>query len=52
LTLAALLLPLIAMGGCALFHKETWDINRYRDSRAADIDHRLDSSEPIVKNPF
>lgn len=43
---------LVSTSGCALFHKETWDINRYRDPRAADIDHRLDRSEPIVKNPF
>jgi hypothetical protein len=45
-------LPLVFTGGCALFYKETWDISRYRDPRAADIDHRLDRSEPIVKNPF
>jgi hypothetical protein len=49
---AAVLLPLVSIGGCALFRKETWDIERYRDERAADIDHRLNQNEPIVKNPF
>jgi hypothetical protein len=29
-----------------------WNPERYRDERAADIDHRLDKAEPIVKNPF
>ena len=44
--------PLVSAGGCALFHKDTWSVDRYRDERAVDIDHRLDRKEPIVKNPF
>jgi hypothetical protein len=52
ITLAATLLPLVSAVGCALFREETWDMNRYRDERAVDIDHRLERSEPVVKNPF
>jgi hypothetical protein len=50
--LAALLLPLVAAGGCALWNKEVWNPDHYRDERAVDIDHRLDKPAPIVKNPF
>jgi hypothetical protein len=47
-----LLLPLVAAGGCALWNKEVWNPDHYRDERAVDIDHRLDKPAPIVKNPF
>ena len=50
--LAAILMPLVSASGCALFRRDTWDINHYRDARAVDIDKRLDKNEPIVKNPF
>jgi hypothetical protein len=50
--LAALLLPLLSSGGCALWNKDVWNLNNYRDERAVDIDRRLDKSEPIVKSPF
>jgi hypothetical protein len=50
---AILFLFLLATaGGCALFDKDKWNLDRYRDERAVDIEHRLDRSEPIVKNPF
>ncbi len=52
LALAAWVLPLISTGGCAMFHKDFWNIERYRDERAVDIDHRLERNVPIVKNPF
>jgi hypothetical protein len=39
-------------GGCAFFNVENWNPNKYRDERAVDIDKRLDSNEPIIKNPF
>jgi hypothetical protein len=49
-----MLLPLVSAGGCALWNwnKAAWNLENYRDPRAADIDHRLDKAEPIVKNPF
>jgi hypothetical protein len=49
---AALLVPLISAGGCALLKPENWNPDHYRDERAVDIDHRLDKNEPIVKSPF
>jgi len=49
---AVLLLPLLASGGCTMFNNDLWDMDHYRDQRAVDIDHRLDSSEPIVRSPF
>jgi hypothetical protein len=50
--LAAVALSLAAAGGCALIHKETWNLDRYRDERAVDVDHRLNKAVPIGKNPF
>jgi hypothetical protein len=35
--------------GCA---SEPWNLDRYRDERAVDIEDRLTRDEPIVKNPF
>jgi hypothetical protein len=40
------------MAGCALWDAERWNIDRYRDERATDIEQRLSSQEPIVQNPF
>jgi hypothetical protein len=49
LCLFALVAPL---AGCAMWDAERWNVDRYRDERAVDIDQRLSSDEPIVKNPF
>jgi hypothetical protein len=55
LCLVAVLGPL---GGCALFNAgslfkaETWNLDRFRDERARDIDSRLSENRPIVQNPF
>ena len=35
--------------GCA---SGSWNLDRYRDERATDIEDRLTRDEPIVKNPF
>ena len=40
------------VGGCALWSKEMWSIDHYRDDRAVDIDKRLSENTTIVKNPF
>jgi len=50
--MAAIILPLLSTAGCAMFHKEFWNMDRYRDERAVDIDRRLEANTPIVKNPF
>jgi hypothetical protein len=50
--LAAILATLGSLGGCAMFHKDFWNVDRYRDERAVDIDSRLNKNVPIVKNPF
>jgi hypothetical protein len=50
--LAAVLLPLVSAGGCALWNKDVLNPNHYRDPRAVDIDNRLQKEVPIVKNPF
>jgi hypothetical protein len=50
--LAVVALPLLAIGGCAMFHKEFWNIDNYRDERAVDVDHRLEHSDTGVKDPF
>lgn len=42
-------LILFAPLGCA---SEAWNLDRYRDERAKEIDARLSSDEPIIKNPF
>lgn len=31
---------------------ETWNLERYRDQRALDIETRLTEDKPIVENPF
>jgi hypothetical protein len=52
LYLACLIAMLAPVGGCALWDKSTWDLSKYRDERASDIDDRLSKSKPIVQNPF
>jgi hypothetical protein len=44
-------LPFLA-GGCARWDKNLWNLDRYRDEQAIDIEKRLERDEPIVKNPF
>ena len=52
--LAVVAAPLILLGGCRMwnFQKDFWNMDRYRDERAVDIDTRLNKNVPIVKNPF
>jgi hypothetical protein len=50
--LAVFSMLLSCAGSCAFFDPEKWNPSKYRDERAVDIDKRLDSSEPIVQNPF
>ncbi|MCA9239968.1 MAG: hypothetical protein KDA37_07205 [Planctomycetales bacterium] len=49
LLLAALMLSL---PGCARWNTEKWDLSRFRDPRATDIDHRLTQRPEPVSNPF
>ena len=51
-SLAVTLLLLGPIGGCTLWDRDRWNLDRFRDERAVDIDHRLDTAEPIVQNPF
>jgi hypothetical protein len=44
-------LPIFA-GGCAMWDRDRWNLDRYRDERAVDIEQRLERTEPVVKNPF
>jgi hypothetical protein len=41
-----------ALSGCAMFDVERWNLDRYRDDRAVDIDRRLSEERTIVPNPF
>src|SRR5262249_51391589 len=50
--LAAVVTPLLSQGGCAMFHQDFWNMDRYRDERAVDVDSRLQKNETIVKSPF
>jgi hypothetical protein len=50
--LAAIVAPLLSLGGCAMFHQDFWNMDRYRDERAVDVDSRLQKNETIVKSPF
>jgi hypothetical protein len=49
---AAILVLLATASGCASWKLEDFNLNRLRDERAVDIDHRLEISKPIVVNPF
>jgi hypothetical protein len=42
----------VSLTGCAMFDAEKWDLNRFRDERAVDVDQRLSERPPIVENPF
>jgi hypothetical protein len=50
--IAAILLLLVSINGCAFWDKDRWNLESYRDERAVDIEKRLERTEPIVKNPF
>ena len=50
--LAAIGMLLAQLGGCSTWQNERWSLNNLRDQRAVDIDQRLESSSPIVSNPF
>jgi hypothetical protein len=42
----------LLLGACIGCASESWNLDRYRDERAVDIEDRLERDEPIVKNPF
>jgi hypothetical protein len=50
--MAAILWPLVLVGGCAVWDADRWNPEQFRDERAVEIDQRLSRDEPIVKNPF
>ena len=51
--LAALALAgVVLLAGCAGWRGRHFDMGQLRDDRAADIDHRLSTAGPAVKNPF
>ena len=54
LALAVVAAPLLSLGGCKTFNfqKDFWSLDRYRDERAVDVDHRLEKADASVKNPF
>ncbi|MGL4514055.1 MAG: hypothetical protein ACRCT8_13270 [Lacipirellulaceae bacterium] len=45
--LAAAMLP-----GCAQWEAARYNLSRLQDDRVADIESRLDRSEPVVASPF
>jgi hypothetical protein len=49
---AAVLLLLIQTSGCALWNADRWNLDRYRDQQAVDIEQNLSRKKPIVANPF
>jgi hypothetical protein len=40
------------LAGCAMWNPDRWNLDRYRDERAVDIEGRLAREKPIVENPF
>jgi hypothetical protein len=40
------------LAGCAVWNPDRWNLDRYRDQRAIDIESRLAREKPIVENPF
>ncbi len=42
----------IACSGCGLWKPDVWNVDRYRDDKALDIEKRLNRDKPIVANPF
>ena len=53
-SLAALLLAMTSLHGCKTWNwnPADWNLEKYRDERATDIDHRLDKPLPVSKSPF
>lgn len=43
---------LLGAGGCATWDAAKWDLTRYRDPRASDIDKRMTERPSPVDNPF
>jgi hypothetical protein len=50
--LAVILLAVGFAGGCSLVDADRWNLDRFRDEQAVDIEQRLTRQEPIVKSPF
>ena len=50
--LAATFLGLTFAAGCAIFEADRWNLDRYRDKQAVDIEERLDREKPVVESPF
>lgn len=50
--MAAIMTLLIFVGGCAMWDRDRWKLDSYRDAKAVDIEKRLERTEPVVKNPF
>ena len=50
--MAATMSLLIFVGGCAMWNRDRWKLDSYRDAKAVDIEKRLERTEPVVKNPF
>ena len=49
---AGVMCSLGPLGGCAAWNPDRWNLNRFRDERAVDIEGRLAREKPIVENPF
>jgi hypothetical protein len=50
--MAAVMSLSIFAGGCAMWDRDRWKLDNYRDAKAVDIEKRLERTEPVVKNPF
>jgi hypothetical protein len=50
--MAAIVSLLIFVAGCAMWDRDRWKLDSYRDAKAVDIEKRLERTEPVVKNPF
>jgi hypothetical protein len=38
--------------GCSLWSADRWQLDRFRDERAVDVEQKLSRTKPIVENPF
>jgi hypothetical protein len=52
IAVAGLLCLPVFFTGCALFNADRWNLDRYRDERAVDIEENLARKKPIVADPF
>jgi hypothetical protein len=48
----AAVLAAVTTTGCTAWNLDQFSLNKLRDDRAVDIDHRLEGTKPIVVNPF